>query len=78
MDPAVPCPAGAPELGLPPPACDRYRIFAIRCPFALCNHGTDADLASDPAYSAVAGMRDLMGELHSNATDAAQTAGDDG
>jgi hypothetical protein len=33
------------------------------------------DLASDPAYSAVAGMRDLLNEMYSNAHDAA--AGDE-
>jgi hypothetical protein len=39
--------------------------------------GAGPPRADDPAYSAVAGMRDLLGELHTSALAAAQSAGEE-
>lgn len=54
-----------------------YRYIDAIWDHIKATHRGEDNLASDPAYSAVAGMRDLTGELHSNAVDAAHAAGDD-
>jgi hypothetical protein len=44
---------------------------------ALAAHGDDYDAASDPAYSGVAGMRDLVAEMMATVHEVQASAGDE-